>query len=236
MNIINLKNKESNEFEPKCGTEIFKTYYIQWDHAIKNYLDHINKINDPVLRYISIYFVQYYIDGHKIFSNGIKRHTDGACLYLKQWLLKQKDLFTYGGLYKTKVELWKEKIPTLWKTLMKDYSTSGNNDPNSWCNYYELTQEASFPPGVNFPNFEKVISHEPRSKDSSLPSVKMESTCPPCQPPVIFAQTDQHPETYQPPQTDNPPEADRTKNLAVTSGFTAAGTLGTLFFLYRVIN
>ncbi|KMZ87955.1 hypothetical protein PVBG_05403 [Plasmodium vivax Brazil I] len=111
--------------------------------------------------------------------------------------------------------------------LMKDYNNSGNTAINSWCNYRELIRNASFPPGVNFPNFEKVVSHEPSSVNCPLPSVQTQCNCTPCEMPGISPQIDLTPQTDQTTQTD------RTKNLAVTSGFTAVGTLGTLFFLYR---
>ncbi|KMZ88465.1 hypothetical protein PVBG_05423 [Plasmodium vivax Brazil I] len=213
-----------NLFEYRCGTDVFKRFYKEWDPDFKNYLNHINEINDPILRHISMYFVQHYIDGHHYYRESDPTHRNAACQYIIHWLQEKKDLFTYGEKCKTKKELWKTNFDALLTMLKSKYIIKEYKITKPWCNDFELVELTSFDPGVTLNNCEENISQVSSSPcPSTLPNIT-NCECPQTVDPMI------------PSQQDQPPETDRTKNLAVTSGFTAAGTLGTLFFLYRVIN
>ncbi|SCA60224.1 hypothetical protein PVT01_000079700 [Plasmodium vivax] len=108
--------------------------------------------------------------------------------------------------------------------LMQD-SNYFDKENKSWCPDYKMSEFTKFPLGLTSPNCDETIS-EKSSSDVLLP-ITTEKDCPPCQTLPISPRTDQL------PQTDQPLEKDQSKNLAVTSGFTAVGTLGNLFFLYR---
>ncbi|CAG9474493.1 unnamed protein product [Plasmodium vivax] len=161
---LDEKDNKNNEFHLKCGPEIFPPFRHHFDLENDKYLNHINSIDDPTLKYVSVYLVQYYKDGYKYFGNSKPNQRNDACTYLIRWLQERKELYTYGGYCKKKLNLWNSAIESLWEWLISDYKGKSND---------------------------------------------------------------------QLPQTDQPLEKDQSKNLAVTSGFTAVGTLGTLFFLYR---
>ncbi|KMZ92281.1 hypothetical protein PVMG_03636 [Plasmodium vivax Mauritania I] len=212
-----------NEFEPICATKVFKTTYTSWHNISEQYLDHINKINDPILKYISLYFVQYYMYGHKYYHKSKNDQINAACTYLNGWLLEKKDLFTFGKNCNTKLNSFNDNIKTLWNMLTKDPNFFDKYE-KPWCKDYNKTLETTFPSKVIVPKCDEIIPQKPFSNVLTLPSDQTKFSCPPCQNSAIS------------PQTDQLSGTDRTKNLAVTSGFTAVGTLGTLFFLYRVIN
>ncbi|CAI7719038.1 hypothetical protein PVPAM_050043000 [Plasmodium vivax] len=211
-----------NEFEPRCATRLFKTIHTSWDNINGQYLKHINEINDPVLRYISIYFVQYYIDGYDYYKNSINHHRGSACTYLNLWLQEKKDLFTFGEKCSTNLGLWKDNIEKLLGMLENVYTITDNNGERPWCKINELSGLTKFTNDVTLPS----SCRENISQESS-------STCPPPLPEKTHCDCSQNEVSLIPSEPVQAPEADRTKNLAVTSGFTAAGTLGTLFFLYR---
>ncbi|KMZ89804.1 hypothetical protein PVMG_06192 [Plasmodium vivax Mauritania I] len=72
--VVDKSNNGKNLFEYRCGTDVFKRFYKEWDPDFKNYLNHINEINDPILRHISMYFVQHYIDGHHYYPRSTPRN------------------------------------------------------------------------------------------------------------------------------------------------------------------
>ncbi|KMZ88909.1 hypothetical protein PVBG_05838 [Plasmodium vivax Brazil I] len=222
-------NYNDNVFQPKCGTEIFKTFRRQFDLENDEYLEYMNKINDPTLKYVSVYLVQYYKDGYKYFGKSTKPYRSGACRYLIKWLHEKRDLFTYGKMCQKKLNLWNDKIVKLWEMLLKN-SKYFDNEQKPWCDNPLLSFETTFPPYVSMHKCAEIISKEPCSKVLDCPQVPTECNCSVKEIPVNSL------ETAPLPETNHPPDTDRTKNLAVTSGFTAVGTLGTLFFLYRVIN
>ncbi|KMZ91871.1 hypothetical protein PVMG_04430 [Plasmodium vivax Mauritania I] len=225
-----------NEFSVGCGSTVFKPFLHEFDRVNKEYLDYIKGIKDPILRHISLYFVQYYIDGYYYYRYSQNSQKDGACDYLKRWLQERKDLFTYGEKCPTKMTLWKDKVEPLWEKLEKDYSIQ-NHGVNSWCNNkYPLFLQTEYPQGLTPFNCDERISQETSKANCPSPPVQAPCSCPPCKTSVFFPQTYQPPQTDELQQIDQLQQTDRTKNLAVTSGFTAVGTLVTLFFLYRVIN
>ncbi|KMZ94903.1 hypothetical protein PVMG_05514 [Plasmodium vivax Mauritania I] len=209
-----------------CGTEVFKTYHSVWDTRINEYLDYINNIKEPILKYISIYYVQYYIDGYDYYHKSENSQRSAACTYIKRWLRKQKDIFTYGEKCEARKQLWENNFSTLWNKLQSKYVVPEHkNKTKPWCDNHPLTFKTEFSEEVTLPPYcDESIPQETISTNCPLLPVKEECDC---------SQSVVH-EILSPP--DQAPAADRTKNLAVTSGFTAAGTLGTLFFLYRVIN
>ncbi|KMZ83454.1 hypothetical protein PVBG_06265 [Plasmodium vivax Brazil I] len=217
------ENSINNKFYVDCSAKVFDRFLPRFYNVKGEYLDHIKKITDPILKYVSIYLVEYYIDGYNYYHNSEESHRTEACRYINRWLLEKKDLFTYGGMCEKKKDLWDKEIGTLWKKLISDYEASSKNK-SAWCFDYKLTLKTTFPTDVIFPKCEEIISQEPCINVLPCPQVQTDCKCSPSEDPVT------------PEQLDPPPAADRTKNLAVTSGFTAAGTLGTLFFLYRVIN
>ncbi|CAI7718389.1 hypothetical protein PVPAM_040013500 [Plasmodium vivax] len=213
-----------NAFEHMCGTEVFKTYHSVWDTRINEYLDYINNINDPILKYISLYFVQYYMDGFKYYRNSVKHYRDAACRYLNWWLQEKKDLFTFGNNCGTKLKLWENKIPTLWNMLKSDYTIFENKNKKPWCNNSELIILTKLPPGVTLTNCEESISQETYSEATLPKEITKDCICPEYEVPVC------------PQITDNTPDIQTTRKIAVTSGLTTAGTVGTLLLLYKVIN
>ncbi|VVA00038.1 PIR protein [Plasmodium vivax] len=222
-----------NVFDPRCGTYIFTPFRPSFDNVEEKYLNIIKKINDPILRHISLYFVQYYIDGYHYFRDSPQVHRDGACQYLRLWLQEKKDLFTYGGNCKKKKELWESNFKKLWDMLGNIYTITEDNKPRPWCKDYELAQLTILPREVIFSNCDDIISQEHSSKVHSCPTVQKECNCSVNETPISSPETVPPQEAGHPPETDQLSGTDRTKNLAVTSGFTAVGTLGTLFFLYR---
>ncbi|SCA60512.1 VIR protein [Plasmodium vivax] len=209
----------SNVFDPRCGTYIFTPFRPSFDNVEEKYLNIIKKINDPTLKYVSIYLVQYYKDGYKYFGNSDRTHKNEACTYFIQWLQEKKELFTYGGYCEKKEELWNKEIEALWNTLISDYQKK-SKDTNAWCRDLQKTFKTELPSNVNSPKCEESISHESKSTELSPLPVQTECNCQNVDPVISL-------------QPDQAAEKDPTKNIAVTSGFTAAGTLGTLFFLYR---
>ncbi|KMZ96095.1 hypothetical protein PVNG_06285, partial [Plasmodium vivax North Korean] len=216
-----------NEFHLKCGPEIFPPFRHHFDLENDKYLNHINSIDDPTLKYVSVYLVQYYKDGYKYFGNSKPNQRNDACTYLIRWLQERKELYTYGGYCKKKLNLGNSAIESLWEWLISDYKGKSNGTNASWCYDLQKTFKTEFPPYVNYLKCDESASQETSSVLFPLLTVQTEKDCPPCQTLPISPRTDQL------PQTDQPLEKDQSKNLAVTSGFTAVGTLGTLFFLYR---
>ncbi|KNA00912.1 hypothetical protein PVNG_05342 [Plasmodium vivax North Korean] len=104
--------------------------------------------------------------------------------------------------------------------LKNEYTTSKKNG-KPWCDKYPIKLTTTYPRELTSLSCDETITPESKSADPSPQPVETNCKCPPSEVPVI---------PLLPVQA---PEADRTKNIAVTSGFTAAGTLGTLFFLYR---
>ncbi|KMZ88921.1 hypothetical protein PVBG_06310 [Plasmodium vivax Brazil I] len=107
--------------------------------------------------------------------------------------------------------------------LKKEYTIPNTKERSPWCNESSISLTTIYPREFTPLNCDETISREPISKDSCPPSVPAKCEC-------------ESPETafpVIPSLPDQPSEKDPTKNIAVTSGFTAAGTLGTLFFLYR---
>ncbi|VVA00103.1 PIR protein [Plasmodium vivax] len=215
-------NSQQNKFYVKCGHKYISPWPRSWDHIDESYIKHINNIEDPILRHIFIYFVLYYIDGYDYFKDSEQHFRNQACGYLNKWLQEKKDLFTYGEKCKTKINLWTNEIETLWKMLkINKYTIPDNNSRKPWCNEITLTHKTIYPSALTSMKCEESISQDYRSTYSPPSPVTEKCECSPSEVPVT------------PEQLDHPVETDRTKNLAVTSGFTAAGTLGTLFFLYR---
>ncbi|KMZ96493.1 hypothetical protein PVNG_06515, partial [Plasmodium vivax North Korean] len=212
-----------NLFYSKCGTEVFKSYPESWNNIDRSYIEHINNIKDPILRHIFIYFVKYYIDGYHYYHDSGQTHRSEACQYLNRWLQEKKDLFTYGQKCPKKLNLWTEEIKILWDKLkINEYFIPDVKDTRKpWCDKIDYIDKTTFPDTFTPPNCEESISQVFISANCPPPPDKEECICSPSEVPVTLAQTDELSGT------------DRTKNLAVTSGFTAAGTLGTLFFLYR---
>ncbi|KMZ88749.1 hypothetical protein PVBG_05695, partial [Plasmodium vivax Brazil I] len=229
-----------NVFEPKCGIDVFETFRTSFDLEKDEYLDYINKINDPTLKYVSVYLVQYYKDGFNYFRNSEQTYRSEACNYLNKWLKEKHDLFTFGNNCAEKQKLWEKVIGKLWTDLTKDRRYFYQST-DSWCTDRNYIFQTTFPLKVIELNCDKSISQETRSAISPPLTIQTERNCPPCSCPVISQETGHPQETGNPPERGNPPETeqlsgtDRTKNLAVTSGFTAFGTLGTLLVLYKVI-
>ncbi|KMZ87984.1 hypothetical protein PVMG_01721 [Plasmodium vivax Mauritania I] len=121
-----------------------------------------------------------------------------------------------------KLNLWKEKIESLWKILIED-TKYFNNEKKPWCNNTLISFKSTFPTNMIMPKCVESIYEEPKSVDPYTQPVQTNCICP------------ESIDTANLPQIDRPPEKDPTKNLAVTSGFTAFGTLGTLLVLYKVI-
>ncbi|SCO71512.1 hypothetical protein PVC01_050037800 [Plasmodium vivax] len=219
---INEEDTTENEFEPRCGTKIFESFRPNFNRVKNEHLNYIKGINDPILRHIFIYFIQYYIDGFNYFKKSQKSHRSEACKYLNRWLQDKKDLFTHGEKCETKIELWETEIGNLWNMLNKtEYTILDDKKPTLWCEQISLNQKTTYPVELTSLKCEESISRESSSSVPPPQSVEAKCVCPQTVDLETLAQPDHIPET------------DRTKNLAVTSGFTAAGTLGTLFFLYR---
>ncbi|KMZ89653.1 hypothetical protein PVMG_05938 [Plasmodium vivax Mauritania I] len=120
--------------------------------------------------------------------------------------------------------LWENKIKTLWEKLKNEHTVPDGNKNKPWCDKIDYILKTKYPQVLTPLNCEENTSQESSSTFVSPLSFTERCEC------------SQNPVHEIPSQPVQPPETDRTKNLAVTSGFTAAGTLGTLFFLYRVIN
>ncbi|GAB70049.1 hypothetical protein PCYB_007980, partial [Plasmodium cynomolgi strain B] len=196
-----------NEFQARCATNIFKPILSDFNQIKDDYLNYINKINDPILKYISLYFVKYYIDGYKYYHKSNKVHRDGACGYLRKWLQEKKDLYTFGGKCNINLRLWINHIGTLWYMFEgdKDYLFLEGNVLKTWCKYYNMYDLTRFPSEVNLTNCDKIISHESGSQFTPLTSYDKECDCS---------------EYYIPERsyiTDNTQEKDTTKKFAVSS-------------------
>lgn len=214
------ENSINNKFYVDCSAKVFDRFLPRFYNVKGEYLDHIKKITDPILKYVSIYLVEYYIDGYNYYHNSEESHRTEACRYINRWLLEKKDLFTYGGMCEKKKDLWDKEIGTLWKRLISDYKKFSNSG-NSWCFDYNLTLKTNFPDVLTSPNCEERISQE--SSSTYVPPLTVTEKC----------ECLQNADHEIPSQAVQPPETDRTKNLVVTSGFTAFGTLGTLLVLYK---
>ncbi|GAB70070.1 hypothetical protein PCYB_008190 [Plasmodium cynomolgi strain B] len=83
-------DSSNNVFEPRCATKIFEPFLQHFNTFKDEILNHIKEINDPILKYISVYFVQYYIDGYDYYKYSEKTMRDAACQYLKLWLQEKK--------------------------------------------------------------------------------------------------------------------------------------------------
>ncbi|KMZ96354.1 hypothetical protein PVNG_06333, partial [Plasmodium vivax North Korean] len=215
-----------NEFYLNCAFKYISSQPEKLYNIDASYIKEINKIEDPILRHIFIYFVHYYINGYIYFKDSKQHFRNQACQHLNRWLEGKKDLFTYGEICQKKLKLWKKETDTLWEILKKKH-TLPNTEGKPWCDKSLISLKTEYPQGLTSFNCDKSISQETSSTNFPPPPVQTPSSCPPC--PFSFIS----PETVTPSDTVSPPETDRTKNLAVTSGFTAAGTLATLFFLYR---
>ncbi|GAB70081.1 hypothetical protein PCYB_008300 [Plasmodium cynomolgi strain B] len=225
---VDEKNSKSNVFKLKCADKIFKPFLNHFSHFDKlddKCLDHINKIKDPILKYISVYLVQYYKDGYEYYKDSEKKERDAACQYLKLWLHEQKDLFTYGGMCTIKLWLWNNHIRTLWTLLEEDsYHLYREYDTmHEWCKYYGY-QYTKYPPGITLHNCEESISKELHSEDPLQKTIRTDCECSD----YDFAVSSKI--------TGNTPDINPTKKIAVTSGLTSVGTAGALLLLYKVIN
>ncbi|KMZ83166.1 hypothetical protein PVBG_06343 [Plasmodium vivax Brazil I] len=200
----NKYDSKNNEFEYRCGTDVFETYYKDWDPDFKNYLNHINEINDPILKHISIYFVQHYINGYRYYHESGSNHRNTACQYLKHWLQEKKDLFTYGETCQTKIDLWDKVIGNLWNVLKNQYTVQDFYGKNPWCKKTPLSEKTEYPRELPPFNCEESLAQEPSSADPSSKSVPTECNC-------------QNVDPVLTPPLDQAPEKDLTKNIAVTS-------------------
>ncbi|GAB69883.1 hypothetical protein PCYB_006320 [Plasmodium cynomolgi strain B] len=105
--------------------------------------------------------------------------------------------------------------------LKSKYTITNTSEQKPWCDKITLSLTTKYPQELTSLNCDEIISQEPCSKVLPRPSDQMECICQPCEIPLISA------------QTDHSPEKDPSKNIAVTSGFTAFGTIGTLLLLYK---
>ncbi|GAB69604.1 CYIR protein, partial [Plasmodium cynomolgi strain B] len=218
---LNKENSKKNEFYIKCGTEIFKPFLPNF-YSVKNeYLNYIKEINDPILRHISIYFVQYYIDGYHYYGESHHTYRSEACKYLNRWLQEKKDLFTYGEQCQTKMNLWESKFKNLWDMLKNEYTIPNTNEKKPWCDKINLSLTTKYPHELTSLNCVESISQESSSSDPRPQQVITDCECTETVVPISLA------------QQNHVPEMDRTKNIVATSGFTAFGTIGTLLLLYK---
>ncbi|CAI7720296.1 PIR protein [Plasmodium vivax] len=230
---LDKNNSKQNQFFVNCSSKYLIPWRKNWDVFDENYIKHINNIKDPILRHISVYFVQYYIDGYYYFKDSERHFRNTACLHLKHWLQGKKDLFTYGEKCHKKVKIWEKEIEPLWDIFKKGYTIQNAEVVNPWCDKTSLSLKTEYPQFLTSVNCEEGISQEPSSAYPCPQPVIKECDCSKYEVSVSPSLPVQTLETHQTTETDQPPQTDRTKNLAVTSGFTAVGTLGTLFFLYR---
>ncbi|KMZ76892.1 hypothetical protein PVIIG_06416 [Plasmodium vivax India VII] len=99
--------------------------------------------------------------------------------------------------------------------------TEYNNKKEPWCSKYPYDLKTRYPDKLTPLKCEESISKESIIAHSLPQPDKTDCDCSQNVIPVTLA------------LPDEPLEKDRTKNLAVTSGFTAFGTLGTLLVLYK---
>ncbi|CAI7724072.1 hypothetical protein PVPAM_000020000 [Plasmodium vivax] len=178
------KDKNDNEFYLECAHRTFETFHQNFDRVKDEYLDYIKKINDAILRHISLYFVQYYIDGYHYYHNSELVEINGACQYLNRWLEERKDLFTYGEQCPTKKESWDNAINALWDMLKKDYPTS-KKDGKPWCDKSTIKLTTKYPLELTSLKCDETISPETKSEELSLQSFDTNCKCPPSEVPVI---------------------------------------------------
>lgn len=91
-----------------------------------------------------------------------------------------------------------------------------------WCEKYEMTLQTTFPTEVSLPNCDERASLQP-NRGASLH-----------QPIETPRNSSEDEVSVNSPQTDHAPDSHPTKEIAVSSGFTFLGTLGTLALLYKV--
>ncbi|GAB70006.1 hypothetical protein PCYB_007550, partial [Plasmodium cynomolgi strain B] len=123
----------------------------------------LTELKNPILKYISYYFVQYYIYGYNYYKDSLQHHRNGACSYLNHWLEEKKDLFTYGGKCTENLRLWERNIESLWEMLdVQEYHIIKDKfEVKSWCKQIpRLSKLTNFPKEVNFSNCEERISGE----------------------------------------------------------------------------
>ncbi|KMZ88684.1 hypothetical protein PVBG_05540 [Plasmodium vivax Brazil I] len=104
--------------------------------------------------------------------------------------------------------------------MIKIHYTIDNKGTIPWCKNFDVYEKTSFPDWLTLHDCEEK-KYQEQCSEVHIPKITTDCECPKNEVSLI------------PSETVKAPEADRTKNIAVTSGFTAAGTLGTLFFLYR---
>ncbi|SBT55783.1 PIR Superfamily Protein [Plasmodium ovale wallikeri] len=96
-----------------------------FDITDKDIIDHVIKINDPVLQHISLRQEHCYQERNSNFANcNISDNKITTFQCLNNCSRYMKDLNTYAGTCKKKEGLWKNHLEKLWISLEKKYTVS----------------------------------------------------------------------------------------------------------------
>ncbi|SBS82078.1 PIR Superfamily Protein [Plasmodium ovale curtisi] len=128
-----FKNRRRNVRKKNYYVINFHRYLVFNNKGHAN-LTKVSEYNDPFL--VSI--ASNIIENYKKSQWSIKLGTDvctGYCEYMNKWLVYMKYLYTYGGNFACKRDLWAICMDKLWNTLEK------NEGNDSWCirNYKSYT-------------------------------------------------------------------------------------------------
>ncbi|SBT30680.1 PIR Superfamily Protein [Plasmodium ovale wallikeri] len=197
---------------------------------INSYVGHIQGIDDPFLRHISLYVVQNYLKIHGKYSYGNSSvYRSEVCQQYNRWLGKWRHLFTYGGNCKRNENLWDIHIKPLYNLL----ESSSSNNYNVRCTIKPHVFQNNLLDKIAPPDKCNVTVVE----DTQLTSYILPSSCP---------NSDTH---YEKPKSlcdcstcdnavtekyvDTESPCSKPYDIAISTGFTLTGTTIILFLLYK---
>ncbi|SBT57344.1 PIR Superfamily Protein [Plasmodium ovale wallikeri] len=106
------------------------------DTEYSAYMD-VLEANDPVLRNISLYFIQHF--NNLNVRCAVNDDCDLPCEIMNKWLNEKEAIYTSNGECTLNVKLWEKYIEKLWKTLGESSS-----EPN-WCSRSRYTHNKKYP-------------------------------------------------------------------------------------------
>ncbi|SBS79982.1 PIR Superfamily Protein [Plasmodium ovale curtisi] len=165
-----------------CIGRASKNSYDYWDsffnksrtifYNVQSYLEHIQKIKDPILKHIALYLVENYEDAKKDFQKDDRHNV--PCSSLNRWLEQRRNFFTSGKECSVNANLWNDTIEKLWDKLFSEKN-------NNLCKRLPNTS-GGYPQVLNSPNCYKHIpsnhiSYDPKQPPSICQKRVISSEC-----------------------------------------------------------
>ncbi|SBT00427.1 PIR Superfamily Protein [Plasmodium ovale curtisi] len=211
-------------------------------------INHIKKIDDPLLLQVSLYLTHHYQQGDANFAKcPIQNNRTTACQHLNKWLWHIKNIFTCSEKCTKKKELWKNHIDTLWDLLKINFTDTNNSSNTPWCKRYddniyiktpvpESMQSAFEQNANNYCNSINTQSTLTCENNTSLSTTPVQVIAPSDCNSICSAESSERLFQQENPPTEIPNlncSSDIKFYIALSSLFTFLGTLSILFLLYK---